>query len=73
MTDAIVDDPRLGAAAFAAGAWLLEELKQSVPIWKKENWADGTSQWVHPGIAMSAPQGDTASEDDAGRASGRGR
>jgi molybdopterin synthase catalytic subunit len=20
-----------------------------VPIWKKENWADGTTEWVHPG------------------------
>lgn len=39
------------AAAFAAGGWLLEELKRSVPIWKKENWVDGTSEWVHPGLA----------------------
>jgi molybdopterin synthase catalytic subunit len=21
-----------------------------VPIWKQENWADGTSSWVHPGV-----------------------
>ena len=37
-------------AAFEAGKWLIDELKQSVPIWKKENWADGTHEWVHPGI-----------------------
>jgi molybdopterin synthase catalytic subunit len=36
-------------AAFEAGQWLIDTLKQVVPIWKKENWADGTSQWVHPG------------------------
>jgi molybdopterin synthase catalytic subunit len=36
-------------AAFAAGQWLIDTLKKVVPIWKKENWADGTSQWVHPG------------------------
>jgi molybdopterin synthase catalytic subunit len=36
--------------AFAAGKWLIDTLKQAVPIWKKENWADGTSQWVHPGL-----------------------
>jgi molybdopterin synthase catalytic subunit len=36
-------------AAFEAGQWLIDALKQVVPIWKKENWADGTSQWVHPG------------------------
>ena len=34
--------------AFAAGKWLIDTLKQVVPIWKKENWADGRSQWVHP-------------------------
>jgi molybdopterin synthase catalytic subunit len=37
-------------AAFAAGQWLIDTLKQVVPIWKRENWADGSSQWVHPGI-----------------------
>ncbi len=35
-------------AAFEAGQWLIDRLKESVPIWKKENWADGTSEWVHP-------------------------
>ncbi len=50
--------------AFAAGQWLIDTLKQVVPIWKKENWADGTSQWVHPGYnsaeecaTMTAPGG----------------
>ena len=37
--------------AFEAGQWLIDSLKQSVPIWKKENWADGTTEWVHPGIS----------------------
>jgi len=37
-------------AAFEAGQWLIDTLKQIVPIWKKENWADGESQWVHPGL-----------------------
>ncbi len=37
-------------AAFAAGQWLIDTLKQVVPIWKRENWADGLSQWVHPGV-----------------------
>lgn len=36
--------------AFAAGQWLIDTLKEVVPIWKRENWADGTSQWVHPGL-----------------------
>jgi len=38
-------------AAFEAGQWLIDRLKEVVPIWKKENWADGTSEWVHPGLA----------------------
>ena len=36
--------------AFTAGQWLIDTLKEIVPIWKKENWADGTSEWVHPGM-----------------------
>lgn len=40
--------------AFEAGQWLIDELKQVVPIWKKENWADGTSEWVHPGVKAEA-------------------
>lgn len=39
------------AAAFEAGQWLIDTLKQTVPIWKKENWADGGTDWVHPGTA----------------------
>ena len=35
--------------AFAAGQFLIDTLKEVVPIWKKENWADGTTEWVHPG------------------------
>lgn len=41
-------------AAFAAGKWLIDTLKQSVPIWKKEHWTDGTSEWVHPGLTPRA-------------------
>jgi molybdopterin synthase catalytic subunit len=38
--------------SFEAGQWLIDRLKEVVPIWKKENWADGTSEWVHPGIGQ---------------------
>ena len=37
-------------AAFEAGQWLIDTLKQVAPIWKKENLADGTVEWVHPGL-----------------------
>jgi len=38
------------AAAFEAGQWLIDSLKESVPIWKKETWVDGETEWVHPGM-----------------------
>lgn len=40
--------------AFEVGQWLIDRLKEVVPIWKKENWADGTSEWVHPGLPKGA-------------------
>lgn len=50
------------AAAFEAGQWLIDEIKREVPLWKKENWADGTSEWVHPGIdARARRSGEAAS------------
>ncbi len=36
--------------AFEAGRHMIERLKQCVPIWKKENWGDGSTEWVHPGV-----------------------
>jgi molybdopterin synthase catalytic subunit len=36
--------------AFAAGQWLIDSLKRDVPIWKREQWADGSAEWVHPGF-----------------------
>jgi molybdopterin synthase catalytic subunit len=38
------------ADAFAAGQWLIDSLKADVPIWKREQWSDGTTEWVHPGL-----------------------
>jgi molybdopterin synthase catalytic subunit len=36
--------------AFEACRHAIDRLKEIVPIWKKENWADGTEEWVHPGM-----------------------
>ena len=36
--------------AFEAGQWLIDRVKEVVPIWKKENYVDGTSDWVHPAV-----------------------
>ena len=32
--------------AFAAAEWLMDQIKAVAPIWKKEHWADGASEWV---------------------------
>ena len=34
--------------AFEACRYAIDRLKELVPIWKKENWADGRTEWVHP-------------------------
>ena len=36
------------APAFEAARHVIEELKQRVPIWKLEHYADGTREWVDP-------------------------
>ena len=46
--------------AFQAGKWLIDTLKQVVPIWKKEIWSDGNSEWVHPGV----PPGCASTNDE---------
>ena len=33
---------------FAALAWIMDTLKKEVPIWKRECYADGATEWVHP-------------------------
>jgi len=53
-----VSSPHRGDA-FTAGQWLIDTLKEIVPIWKKENWSDGTSEWVHPGMpTTTCPEND---------------
>ncbi len=39
------------AQAFDGCRFVIEAIKKDVPIWKKEVWADGTEEWVHPGMA----------------------
>lgn len=48
-----VSTPHRGQA-FEAGQHLIDRLKELVPIWKKENWDDGSTEWVHPGLENSA-------------------
>ncbi|MFM8705474.1 MAG: molybdenum cofactor biosynthesis protein MoaE [Planctomycetia bacterium] len=34
--------------AFAAAEWHMEQVKRVVPVWKREEAADGGHTWVHP-------------------------
>lgn len=47
------------AEAYAASRYVIEAVKQRVPIWKKELRADGTATWVDPHgrPAMVGPEG----------------
>lgn len=35
-------------AAYAANEFLIEQVKQRVPVWKREIYGSGSSAWVHP-------------------------
>ncbi len=35
--------------SFEACRWLIDKLKQDVPIWKKDVYQDGHAEWVEPG------------------------
>ena len=45
-------------AAFAACRWIIDEVKARVPIWKRERYAGGQADWLHP-----TPGSDTAAGD----------
>ena len=34
--------------AYKVSRWAIEELKRRVPIWKREQYVDGTRDWVDP-------------------------
>lgn len=36
------------AEAYEASRFVIEELKRRVPIWKREEYVDGTREWVDP-------------------------
>ena len=53
------------ADAFAAGQWLIDSLKCDVPIWKREQYADGTNEWVHPGLEIDKERGRQGDKENA--------
>jgi molybdopterin synthase catalytic subunit len=52
----VVAHPHRGAA-YEASRFVIEEVKRRLPIWKREGYADGTSEWVSAGgIAQRSAQ-----------------
>lgn len=45
------------APAFEACRYMIEEIKKRVPIWKKEQFADGSSTWVNSDAAAASGAG----------------
>ncbi|MEM9352349.1 MAG: molybdenum cofactor biosynthesis protein MoaE [Planctomycetota bacterium] len=43
--------------AFEAARWLIDTLKESVPIWKQEHYADGSKEWQHPAPVETLERG----------------
>ena len=42
------------APALDAQRYIIEELKQRVPIWKCEHYLDGERQWIDPSVHNAA-------------------
>ncbi|MFO1506144.1 MAG: molybdenum cofactor biosynthesis protein MoaE [Lysobacterales bacterium] len=48
-------------AAFDACRFVIDEIKRRVPIWKREHYVEGDSDWLHPdGTAADGPAEQTA-------------
>ncbi|MFI5210045.1 MAG: molybdenum cofactor biosynthesis protein MoaE [Gemmatimonadales bacterium] len=44
------------AASFDACRYVIEQVKRRVPIWKREDYADGSSEWVDPTRSGARPE-----------------
>ncbi|MEE8169097.1 MAG: molybdenum cofactor biosynthesis protein MoaE [Phycisphaerae bacterium] len=44
------------AAAFDAGRWIIDTLKVDVPIWKRDVWDDGSTNWSNAAEAADQPE-----------------
>jgi len=45
------------AEAYEASRYVIEELKRRVPVWKREGYVDGESEWV-PGFSAATGAGE---------------
>lgn len=44
--------------AYLASRFLIDTLKRQIPIWKREHYADGTTEWVEGNAPPSLPDSD---------------
>jgi molybdopterin synthase catalytic subunit len=45
------------AAAYEASRFIIEEVKRRLPVWKRERYVDGTTEWVNAnGVATEGPK-----------------
>ena len=44
--------------AYEASAYVIEELKRRLPLWKREEYADGTSEWLGGHTPEAGARGD---------------
>ena len=56
-----VGHPHRGRA-FEAARYVIEELKQRVPIWKREHYVDGTREWVAANHSSSTALADAGGD-----------
>ena len=61
------------AEAMDACRYVIEELKQRVPIWKREHYADGTREWVAASVSAPASVPSVASGRSGSVAAGSPR
>jgi molybdopterin synthase catalytic subunit len=48
-------------AAYQASRYVIEQLKQRVPVWKREHYTDGTREWIDPTNSGAASPADSRS------------
>jgi molybdopterin synthase catalytic subunit len=60
-------------SAFAACRYVIEEVKQRVPIWKREYFADGTVEWVGGGEAGKQVSGEDPQQTEESQRSAGSR
>lgn len=69
---AVAASARHRGPAFEATRWAMEELKRRVPIWKRESYVDGSTEWLGDGEPGPASRSTGGSADDAERTGPKG-